>query len=78
MRGEELLREYVGCFLSEAPPSRSLGGSDPNEAYDKDIGSDDAYKKRSAYVPDEDKDEIDDWIGDMGMSTDGKKRVRSK
>ena len=68
-RLRELIREV----------NASLGGSDPNEAYDKSMSSDPAWKKRSVYVPKKDKDEINDWLSDMGMDEDqhGNKRAGS-
>ena len=38
------------------------------EAFDKGVKSDKSYKKTSATIPKEDKDEVNDWLDDMGMS----------
>lgn len=123
MRGEDLLREYVGCLLQASHSlvkDRLPGGladqmhpgdfdprqlakgiehelehtGDPDlareiamdhlaedplyydhleqlEAFDHQMPSDSAYRKRSVYVPREDKDEIETWLSDMGLAEGG-------
>jgi len=129
MRGERLLREFMGRFLQASHDCDQLPGGladlassdefdtrqlemgiehemehtdDPDlareiamdhliedplyydhlqtlEAFDHSIPDDDAYKKKSVYVPDVDKDEINGWLDDMGMTSNrSKKRTRSK
>lgn len=54
-----------------------LGGSHPNEAYDKDLADDPAYKQKSVYVPDDIKGAIGKWSKAMGLTRKRKKRSRS-
>lgn len=55
----------------------ALGGSHPNEAYDKDLADDPALKKKSKYVPDDVKRPIKRWLTAVGLSRGKKKRSRS-
>jgi len=48
----------------------ALGGSMPEESYDKDLVDDPSFKKKSVYVPDEVKKKIRSWMKDMKMSTE--------
>lgn len=54
-----------------------LGGSNPNEAYDKDLADDPAMSKKSVYVPDDVKKPIKKYLKAMGLSGRKKKRSRS-
>lgn len=55
----------------------SLGGSHPNESYDKDLMDDDAFNSKSVMVPDDIKDPIRKWMKSMGMTSKKKSRARS-
>lgn len=47
---------------------KSLAGSDPNEAYSEDLLDDEAFAKKSMYVPDDVKDKIKKWAKSMKLS----------
>ena len=47
---------------------KSLAGSDPNEAYSEDLLDDEAFTKKSMYVPDDVKDKIKKWAKSMKLS----------
>lgn len=51
-------------------------GSHPEESYDDELIDDEAYKKRSTYVPNDIKRSINKWMIDMGLSHAKKKRLR--
>jgi len=51
-----------------------LGGSNPNEAYDKDLMDDPAIAKRSQYVPGDVKGKIRRYLKSMGLSRKKKRR----
>ena len=53
-----------------------LGGSNPNEAYDKELEDDPSYNKRSVIVPNDIKRSIKKWSRSMGLSS--AKRMRDK
>ena len=67
----DLAREIAMDHLAEDPAYYT------HEAFDKGIKRDKAWKKRSTYVPKEDKDEIGDWLDDMGLSAARKKRAKA-
>lgn len=48
---------------------RSLGGSHPEEAYDKELVDDPSFKKDSVYVPNWAKKKIRKWMKDMKLSS---------
>lgn len=48
---------------------RSLGGSHPDESYDKELLDDPAFSEKSVYVSDEIKDKIRKWAKDMKLSS---------
>ena len=53
------------------------GGSDPNEAYDKELVDDPSFKAPSVYVPDDIKGPLSRWMRAMGLAGSKKKRPRS-
>lgn len=55
----------------------ALGGSSPNEAYDRDLMDDPSIAKKSAYVPDDIKRPIKKYLTAMGLTSKKKKRPRS-
>lgn len=57
------------CIINEV-----VGGSDPNEAYDRELVDDPSLKKKSVYVPDDVKRHIGRWFRKMGLASNKKKR----
>lgn len=51
-------------FENFGPP---IGGSEYNEAYDKNIVDDPAFEKESVYVPLKRKKEIKDFLKSIGL-----------
>jgi len=47
----------------------SLGGSYPEEAYDKELVDDPAFEQDSVYVPNWAKKKIRKWMKDMKLSS---------
>ena len=47
----------------------SLGGSHPDESYDKELIDDPAFLENSVYVPNWVKKKIRSWMKDMKLST---------
>lgn len=47
----------------------SLSGSQPDEAYDKELMDDPAFNQKSVYVPDWAKKRIKTWAKKMKLST---------
>jgi hypothetical protein len=55
------------------------GGSHPEETYDEElVDEDDAYKKKSVYVPDDVKASIGKYFKAMGLSHPKKAKKRSR
>ena len=48
---------------------KALGGSHPDESYDKELMDDPAFKKDSVYVPNWAKHKIRKWMKDMKLSS---------
>lgn len=48
---------------------RALGGSHPDEAYDKELMDDPSFKEDSVYVPNWAKKKIKKWMSDMKLSS---------
>jgi len=66
-----LIREFVKEYSSRA-------GSHPEESYHEDLLNDPAYKADSVYVPNDIKDKIDKWAGDMGLKSKKSKKKETK
>jgi hypothetical protein len=47
---------------------KALGGSYPDESYDKELLSDPAFAEDSVYVPNDVKEKIKSWAKDMKLS----------
>lgn len=60
-----ILREFIEQVVKGK--KKLSAGSDPSEAYNKNLLDDPAYKKASVYVPDDIKNAIDSWADDMGL-----------
>ena len=48
---------------------KSIGGSHPDESYDKELMDDPAFAEDSVYVPNWAKKKIKAWAKDMKLST---------
>jgi len=59
-------------IIQEAIKRKNLGGSHPDESYDKELMDDEAFNEPSVYVPDDIKVKIRKWSKDMGLSTSKK------
>lgn len=47
----------------------SIGGSEPNEAFDKDLVDDPAFDKESLHVSQKRKKKIKTFLNDMGLTS---------
>lgn len=59
--------------IREACEGDCFGGSCPEETYDEELAEDDAWKAKSALVPDDVKRSINGWMKQMGLSGRRKK-----